>query len=613
MIEKRVRIVTTFFLLFILVLLGRSFFLSLQPVSPAGQRTGLYKVYPQRGIIYDAMGVPLVNNAHQYIYYFDSGYFQRQLDLERVDPDVVLSQVHSFFGYDPQELQQKRQSMPFVPVGKTSQPREDIPSPLSLFISVDHSNIRGILYPEMQQIIGKVDSFGSGVNGLEHKWDTILAPKGEGTLSFGVKGDWLLLGDHVDFIPAQNGQDLNLSVDLRFQQLLKNALEEGLEKYHAESALGIIMEAKTGKIRAMYSTLPYNDAIMGLYEPGSALKPFIFALALKYDLHDLDRIFSCTGKIRPFSDLPTVIGDTHVHGDIDLDTALAESCNVATVELAKQFLEEQDDWTYFRELRLLGFGSKSGIELPDEINGILHVPPDWNRLTGVQMAIGQGIGVTGIQLVSAINTLANDGVYISPTILRDRTTPAQTRTLYSQDVVQRVRAMMQQVVDSGTGISAQVPGISIGGKTGTAQKAEAGIGYVQGKYVSSFVGFFPVEDPIYTVLISVDEPEGDVYYGGDVAAPIFQKVVKQILAIVNQPQDPEPKPIVVKTWTLPDFHGFSRKDVLDILRVHPMGTENIRFRGEGVVVQQDPLPNTPIEDVTQLVLTLSNEGDFDVP
>jgi len=242
--------------------------------------------------------------------------------------------------------------------------------------------------------------------------------------------------------------------------------------------------------------------------------------------------------------------------------------------------------------------------MPGEVSGIVHEPSTWNMLTGIQMSIGQGIAVTALQLTAAINTIANEGVYIAPTILKDRQNDEHRHRVYQEDVAKMITDMMIETVESGSGQLARIKGLPIAAKTGTAQKAIPGIGYSDELYVSSFVGFFPADNPVYTMLISLDEPKGEVYYGGDVAAPAFKQVVEKIINIITRPAAKNTENILVQPWKFPDLTNFSRKDVYDVLDTLSINPERLTIIGEGLVVEQQPAPETPIGEVGEITVYL---------
>lgn len=606
---SRVKIVTAFFLVFLVFLLGRSLFLSLFSLDSDSIPQKKFPIYPSRGIIYDAKGIPLVSNSHKYFFYLDSSFFKRNVDEKKIDANLFFKQLEEIFGISEEYVNERLEKLPFILVGTSEAQKKELPVPLLYFISVDHSDERKILYPEMEQLLGKVDKYGGGINGFEKYFNSKLIPKQMGAVDYKQLGKYGRLGKIVNITDPVDGDNVSITIDLSFQQILSEELLAGVEEYSAKNGFGIILESKTGKVKAMFSSLGWNFPIMGVFEPGSALKPFIFAISEKYFLSDDEKLFNCTGKIKPFADLPTIINDTHIHGLINTKEALANSCNVATVEIALDFLKEMDEWTFYEEYKRFGFGQLSGIELPGEVEGIIHAPPDWNRLTGIQMAIGQGIAVTGIQLISAFNVFANNGIYLQPTLLNNKEDQKSQRLL-SDEINRKLVDMMVGTVEYGTGKSAKISGLSIAAKTGTAQKAFPGEGYVKGKYYSSFIGFFPAENPAYTILISLDEPAGEIYYGGDVAAPVFRKIVENILEMLKKPEKETPEPILLKSWKMPDLSNLSRKDVIDVLNVLGFELSEISFEGKGIVYLQEPAAETPISSVSEIKVYLKeSEGN----
>jgi len=609
--EKRVSILTGIFLIFLTILLFRSFFLSLEGGSSSVIPNKYLSLYSTRGIIYDSNGIPLVSNSHKFFYYFDTGYYKKVLAEGKVKPEIMFEQISKYFDFTSDNYDEKSEDSAFILLGISETEKYNLPYPLSLFVAIDHRNERNLLYSSFSEIIGKVDSFGSGINGIEAQFDKELSPKKTGKLEYQSLGKYSRLGDEQNLDQPQNGEDVKISVDLNMQNFLKQCTEEGKEKYNAKSVQGIILESKTGKVKASYSTLGWNAPVMGIYEPGSAIKPFTFALSHKYGLLREDWIFNCKGKIKPYPEYDIVIGDTHVHGEVDLNSAMSKSCNVATIEIALDFFEKMDEWTFYQGFLDLGFGNKSGIEFPKEVSGIVHSPNNWNLITGVQMSFGHGMAVTALQLAAAFNVFATGGIYIPPTLLDTRKDNRKERVVFTNETVERINKMLVETVEIGTGKAARISGLKIAGKTGTAEIAYPGEGYIDGKYNSSFVAFFPAEDPVYTIVLTVEEPDGEIYYGGDVAAPIFKNVVEKMIKYLEKPNKKDPDPIVLKGWKFPDLKGFTRKDVLDIVKVLELDEDNVKLIGDGVVVEQSPKAGTSIYDIKDILIKFEPRGETD--
>lgn len=599
----RVKLITFLFFSVLVVLLGRSLFLSLQSETYSAIPTSRVQIHPTRGLIYDASGIPLVENRRRYFYYFDCRFFLSVIEQNRVDKDLVLQQLERRFSVDLTHFLERLSVSHFILLGVYERDLGPIDRPLHHFISVDQRSARNILYPETADIVGRVDDYGGGLSGIELSMDTTLYPRGTGLIDFERMGAYQRVGRILDMQSSTDGEDVHLSISLNLQTILAQRIEEAKTEFQAKEASGIIIETHTGKVRAMYSTLGWNSVLMNIYEIGSAIKPLFFGMALKYSLLDSDHTYHCTGKIQPFSDLPYVISDTYAHGHLDIKEGLAHSCNTVTIEVAKTLLQEMGDWTIYHELQRLGFGTRTGIELPGEVAGILHRPTDWNRLTGVQMSIGYGLAMTQLQLAVAINTIANGGIYVSPTILEQRLNPINQRVVFQPHVVEMLIEMMTEVVDNGTGRLAQIKGLPVAGKTGTATKPIPG-GYSRDKFISSFVGFFPADNPMYTILVSLDEPQGTLFYSSDIAAPVFQRIAQDVLDSLRSPLRLRPEPLVYKSWKMPSLIGLSFKDVLDLCADMGIDLTKVKAEGSGLVVRQFPPVDTPIEWVDQVIVHL---------
>jgi membrane peptidoglycan carboxypeptidase len=235
-----------------------------------------------------------------------------------------------------------------------------------------------------------------------------------------------------------------------------------------------------------------------------------------------------------------VIHDHKPFGDLTVRQVLAESSDVGAIKLGLRLGEER----LHRYIRAFGFGSKSDIELPAEERGLLKPPDRWSGLSIGEISMGQEVGVTPLQLVSAYSAVANGGILFQPRIVRDvfrGTTheplpPAVGRRVVSEHTADLLKQMFAGAVESGTGMSARLAGYSAGGKTGTAQKIDASGSYSKSHYIASFVGFAPVSQPAITVLVVIDSPVGAIY-GAEVAAPVFRSIAEQTLGYLNVPHD----------------------------------------------------------------------------
>jgi cell division protein FtsI (penicillin-binding protein 3) len=401
-------------------------------------------------------------------------------------------------------------------------------------------------------VIGSTDIDGIGTAGLERQYDGLLQGiPGEMTLEV-APGGAPIAGTEQILQPATPGADLITTLDRSVQYQAEQVLVRQVGVTGAVGGQIIVMDTDTGDVIAMVSVdrndqgVPVvsggNFAAVGAYEPGSVGKVITVAAALEEGAVTPDTMFGyipwqydCT------IDAGGLLHDSHPHDPWSLTTAgiLVESSNVGTILVSKQIHYSQLD----HYLRGFGLGERTALDFPDESAGILKPWNDWTGTERCTVAYGQGVASTPIQLVSAINVVANDGVYVAPRLVSatveadgelSEVEPPVPRTVVSEQTATHLQAMMRDVVCQGTAESAQVAGWSIAGKTGTAYKAQADGSYfnadgVTHDYYSSFVGFFPAEDPQVTVLISIDEPKTGFNSGAQSAAPTFRMLVPTII------------------------------------------------------------------------------------
>lgn len=321
----------------------------------------------------------------------------------------------------------------------------------------------------------------------------------------------------------QGKEKIKLSLDTNLQKFLYDSLNEVVKERQADGAVAIIMETKTGKIKASVSLYPWNMGYMGYIEPGSTLKPMLYAIALDEQIIRIDDVYTSDYAYYPVPGINFKVTESvhYGYGDLTIKEALIRSSNVIIAKVINESLKEfSNEWLY-NEILKMGFGEKTGIEFKGEINGIFQSPYDWYPITPYQIAMGQGLGTTPIQLVTAFNAIVNDGYIVKPSFLQDK--EIEKRLIFTPQSSKILKEWMSYITISGTARLAYKEGLIIGGKTGTAQKAIKGEGYTDEDYYSLFAGFYPVSNPKYTIALIVDSPK-DEYYGGEVAAPIVTKI-----------------------------------------------------------------------------------------
>jgi cell division protein FtsI (penicillin-binding protein 3) len=351
-------------------------------------------------------------------------------------------------------------------------------------------------------------------------------------------------------VEAEPGQSIVLTIDQNIQYQAERAVAAAMEQTRAKSATALVLEPRTGEILALVNAPTFdpndarkisedvrkNQALQNIYEPGSTFKVVTYSAAIEEKLaRPTDTIDCQMGSINL---LGRTIRDTHAYGTLTITEALAKSSNVAAIKLGLRVGKER----MYDYMMRYGFNQKTGIELAGETRGIVRRPEKWHPSSMGSVAIGQEVGVTPIQMAAAFATIANDGVRVAPHLVREvrdangqavqRTTP-ETHRVLSAETARTLRPMLESVTVSGTAKLAQLDGYTAAGKTGTAQKIDpATRAYSKTKYVASFAGFAPIDNPAVVIIVVIDEPAGS-YYGGTVAAPVFRAIAESVLPYLD--------------------------------------------------------------------------------
>ncbi|MDD5258701.1 MAG: penicillin-binding transpeptidase domain-containing protein [bacterium] len=411
-------------------------------------------------------------------------------------------------------------------------------------------------YPDehlANQLLGFVGIDNDGLTGIEKYYDEYI--KGES--SFVTQGKDAkgrsVLNDTETCYNSSNSNDLILTIDKTIQYIAERELDAAWAKYSGRNALIIVQKTKTGEILALAGrpTFSYHKikessisemrlrAITDFYEPGSTFKIITAAAALEEKVvKPEDRYFCENGSYKVG---PTVIRDHEKEGWLTFAQVVERSSNIGTAKVANKI--GRDKLFYYS--KMFGFGSMTGIGLPGEIQGLLRKPKDWSSISLGRISFGQEIGVTPLQLLNAVNAVANGGMLMQPMIVKairnkqgtiiKEYDPQIMRKVISPETAQTLTTILQGVVENGTGAMAQVKGYDVAGKTGTAQKIDPSIKkYSDTKYVASFVGYLPADDPEVTILVIIDEPK-EIYWGGSVCAPVFANVARDIMRYLNIP------------------------------------------------------------------------------
>ncbi|MEE8482876.1 MAG: penicillin-binding protein 2 [Acidiferrobacterales bacterium] len=361
------------------------------------------------------------------------------------------------------------------------------------------------------------------------------------------------LGNVVETVESislpERGQNLILSIDRRIQYLAYRELKKAVNQHDAKGGTAVVMDARTGEVLAMVSQPGFNPnnrsnlkvshirnrAVTDLFEPGSTLKPFTIAAALEsgnYSTHSL--INTSPGRVRVGQ---KIIRDKHNYGWLSLARIIEKSSNVGAAKVALQ-LGKQPLWNM---LTRMGFGENTQSGLPGESSGLLNPPSQWARVDQATVSFGYGISVTSLQLVRAYAAIANNGVLVTPTLIRTDKPETGDRVL-SPEVVHQLRYMLERAVGkNGTGHAADIAHYRVAGKTGTVHKLIDGR-YDENRYVGLFAGMVPASDPRLVMVVTIDDPRRGGYFGGQIAAPVFRRVMSGALRLLDIPPDHPEKP-----------------------------------------------------------------------
>ncbi len=423
-------------------------------------------------------------------------------------------------------------------------------------------------YPQRQlaaQLVGLAGIDSQGLEGIELHYDDFLLRDAVWLVAEkdAYGRDILLSGPTPEALEC--GAEVRLTIDEEIQHIAQKELARGVRESGAKGGCIVILEPQTGEVLAM-ANLPFfnpnnfqsygpryfrNRAVSDLVEPGSILKPVLLAAALEEKAVTLRTLFFCENGAMPF--MGRILHDVHPHGYLDAEGVITNSSNIGATKIAQKLGPEK----YHHYLRKFGFGQKTGIDLPGEAEGLLRSVPEWSGLSISALAIGQEISVTPLQMAVAYAALVNGGALMEPyavgavtgddgAVLRQRT-PSRVRDVVSAETSRLVRSTLEKVVTSGTGADASVEGYSVGGKTGTAQKYDSRLkSYSSKRYLASFTGYAPHDEPRLVVVVMIDEPK-ETIWGGSVAGPVFRRVVGRVLRYMNVPPSEGGRTLVVES------------------------------------------------------------------
>jgi cell division protein FtsI/penicillin-binding protein 2 len=397
------------------------------------------------------------------------------------------------------------------------------------------------------EVLGRTDLDDCGVDGLELQLDDELRGRPGWTTLFRVGTSRTVgLPGGLRRAPA-DGRSVVLTLDADLQGIVEHHLARAVDTLHAVRGFALFLDPRTGEILASACAphLPVGKArnwpFTDQYEPGSTFKAVVAGIVIEEGLVRPDQYFDAGNGVCQVAP-GAVFHDTHKAAGFTFRDAVRHSSNIVMGKLGVLAGPER----LYRYATALGFGSLTGVAFPGEVGGRLHSPAHWSARSAPTIAIGHEVAVTPLQLALAYAAIANGGVLMQPMLVREvrdaeghvlRTgRPCASRRVFSDATTALLRCMLTAVVDSGTAKAARIPGFTLAGKTGTAQKYDTSIGtYGRGMYLSSFVGFAPADAPVLVGVVVIDEPHSKHYYGGEIAAPVFREVLLDLRRLPDGP------------------------------------------------------------------------------
>jgi cell division protein FtsI (penicillin-binding protein 3) len=524
------------------------------------QQQRSFEITPERGAIYDRNGRPLAMSVP-----VDSAF---GVPAEIADEHLAARLLSGVVGV-PQEVLEARfeSSRSFVWISRKLPPEKAE--------AINKLNLKGIylqkenqrFYPKRElaaHVLGFVDLDEKGLMGIERELDGQIRGKSERIVVMAdARQRWFDGGE----AQRERGASVTLTLDEKIQYTAERELAAAIAKTHAAAGTVIVMNPNTGEILALANWPKFNPnkasdapaetwmnrAVSAIYEPGSTFKLITLAAAFDQGITRPEEVFDCENGAVYISGHR--IRDHKPFGLLSVADILAQSSDVGAIKVALRLGAPK----FYDYIRAFGFGTPTGVELPYESRGRVARLEDWKPISVGSISMGQEIGVTPVQLISAVSAIANGGLLYKPQIVAklrrgERVLPAEgplapvePKRVIRPETAATLRQLMEGVVLRGTGPKARLDGWTSAGKTGSAQKIDPTTGrYSPTQFIASFTGFAPINNPAVTILVSLDSPVG-LREGGQVAAPVFKRVAEQVLAYLDVPRDVPLNPKLIQT------------------------------------------------------------------
>ena len=505
-------------------------------------------IHAKRGMILDRNGEILAANLPVRTVFADASRMKK--------PEALAALVASHLDLDAKEVLEKFSTGKKYIVLKREVPEE---TAVALWSDMQKQKLRGIfseqdavrIYPNgevLGHVLGFLNHEGKGVQGVELSMESQLTGKdGYRFIECDRTGREIVLYRGIEEEP-EHGKNVRLTIDMGLQSIVEEELDAAYKDLKPETANAVLVDPKTGAILAMACRPCFNPnepgkaqpeqmknrAIIDMVEPGSTFKIVVASGALNEGkVDEKTTIFCENGR---FAYGGRILKDHHGYGNINVHEILVKSSNIGSAKMALMMGGDK----FYEYVRRFGFGERLGIELPGEIPGLVHPPARWDKLTITRMPMGHSVAVTPLQITMGMSVIANGGHLMAPRIVQSVEKENGEIAMKKEPIVMRevvpektahfvAEALIGVTQPGGTAAFARVNGFQVAGKTGTAQKVSLHGGYAAGKYVVSFVGFMPAEDPKFVLLVMVDDAKiaSNLNYGGLVAAPIFSRIAER--------------------------------------------------------------------------------------
>lgn len=614
------------------------------------QWTSQVKIDAKRGKILDRNGNELALSANVYRVDLDMNTLRTTMSNKKLTQDQVAEKLSTALDMDVKDVntvlnKKLKSGLPLataILARRIEKENADKVRALNL-LGVNISEDTKRYYPNgnfLSQVIGHTNSDGVGLTGVELKYDSYLKGKAGELVSETDQKSQYLPYTISKYTKPENGKDVVLTIDEMIQHFAEKAALDAMKVNKAKAVSIIVMDPNTGEILAMANTPGYdlnnpwkdgasydelqaswrNRAVSDTFEPGSIFKVITASAALSEKVVNEKSSFNCTGSLK-VGGRTIRCWKTSGHGQQNFIDILKNSCNVGFMKVGALLGKERLNKYIYN----FGLGKKTGVDLPGEASGIVKSTKTITESDLATISFGQTDTVSCIQYLTAFNAVANGGTLITPHVMKkivgyddnDNENYKQEYSNYNKrkildsEVAKTLRGYLEQVVSKGGGAKAFIDGYHIAGKTGTAQKISGKGTYADGKYIASFVGMAPADNPKVTVMISIDEPDPSNYYAGQIAAPVAKQIFYDIFNYYSIKSDASPedtKNSLLKDIMIPEVRGLLVENAKKLLRENHL---DFQIEGTGKYITKIvPAPGMYVKEGTKLLLYSDNKDNY---